>query len=304
MTFTSTQDSLILGFTLTLSAVSFIGASLIIVSYVLFPPLRTNSFTLVTLMSLADILVIISYFLGDPTSGTGLCTFQGLLQQFAELSSILWSTIIAWTLYTAVVHRRDTSKMLHKFVVVGFGVPFLLALFPLTTTSYDNTGAWCWITADDVAGQLWRWLIFYGPLWSAIGFNSYSVYIVRKGLKSAFAGADEMPKKYKDLINKLKWYPIILVFCWFWGTVNRLQNAFNPGNEVFWLYFMQAFFRSTQGALNAVAYGAQGSVREEWARWLSDRPRMGWLVEKVRPPMTEAPVAEGEDDLSTDETVL
>ena len=116
-------------------------------------------------MSLADILVIISYFLGDPTSGTGLCTFQGLLQQFAELSSILWSTIIAWTLYTAVVHRRDTSKMLHKFVVVGFGVPFLLALFPLTTTSYDNTGAWCWITADDVAGQLWRWLIFYGPLW-------------------------------------------------------------------------------------------------------------------------------------------
>lgn len=59
-----------------------------------------------------------------------------------------------------------------------------------------------------------------------------------------------------------------------------------------------------QGALNAVAYGAQGSVREEWARWLSDRPRMGWLVKKVRPPMTEAPVTDGDEDISNDETVL
>ena len=71
-----------------------------------------------------------------------------------------------------------------------------------------------------------------------------------------------MPPKYASLIRRLQFYPLILVICWFWGTVNRLQNAFSPDNAVYWLYFMQGTFRSLQGLLNAVAYGAQPQVRE------------------------------------------
>lgn len=73
---------------------------------------------------------------------------------------------------------------------------------------------------------------------------------------------------------------------------------------MFWLYFLQATFRAAQGALNAVAYGAQGSVREEWAKYLSDRPRMGWLVEKLRPQANELEEGEGDAMKEDDETVL
>ena len=109
-----------------------------------------------------------------------------------------------------------------------------------------------------------------------------------------------MPPKYASLIRRLQFYPLILVVCWFWGTVNRLQNAFSPDNAVYWLYFLQGTFRSLQGLLNAVAYGTQPQVREAWAGWLSDRPRFGWLAEKVRPPMEEVGGGEGGGDEGDD----
>ena len=138
------------------------------------------------MMSVADVVTIFSYFLGNPSADTGLCTLQGLVQQFGELSSIAWSTLIAYTLYSTVKRRiAYTFKHFPYYVLVGFIVPLLFALLPLTTQSYTNTGAWCWVDAGSVAGQLWRWLIFYGPLWGAIGFNGYSYYIARKEVRGA-----------------------------------------------------------------------------------------------------------------------
>ena len=163
-------------------------------------------------MSVADIVTLFSYFLGNPTAGTGLCTAQGFIQQFGELSSIAWSTLIAYTLYSTIKKRKAyTFEHIRYYVLVGFAIPLFVAFLPLSTSSYDNTGAWCWITASTVAGQLWRWLLFYGPLWTAIAFNAYSYYISRKELKSAFANG--MPAKYKSLVRRLQFYPLILVVC-------------------------------------------------------------------------------------------
>jgi len=114
-------------------------------------------------------------------------------------------------------------------------------------------------------------------------------------MKSMFETQDaEMPDKYKALIKRLKLYPLILVVCWFWATINRLQNAFNPNNEVFWLYVLQVLFRSLQGLLNCVAYGLQPNVRRCWVEWLSNRPRTGWIVKKLR--VDEAPGSTGKEE--------
>ena len=71
-----------------LSSLSLLGALLILASYLYFPSLRKFSFTLIAMMSVADVITIFSYYLGNPQADTGLCTVQGWVQQFGELSSI------------------------------------------------------------------------------------------------------------------------------------------------------------------------------------------------------------------------
>jgi len=65
-------------------------------------------------------------------------------------------------------------------LTLGYGVPLLCAFLPLFTNSYTNTGAWCWISTQQAVGQVWRWLLFYGPLWSCIAFNAYAYYLTEK----------------------------------------------------------------------------------------------------------------------------
>jgi len=294
MGFNGQQHDALLGISVAFSLLSFFGVLLIVVSYLSFPKLRSFSFGLVFYMSLADLGALFSYLLGSPSEG-GVCRFQGFIQQYFELSSIIWSAVIAFTLYRAVVKLQDSASLSKTYLTLGYGVPLLCAFLPLFTNSYTNTGAWCWISTQQAVGQVWRWLLFYGPLWSCIAFNAYAYYLTEKKMKSMFETQDaEMPDKYKALIKRLKLYPLILVVCWFWATINRLQNAFNPNNEVFWLYVLQVLFRSLQGLLNCVAYGLQPNVRRCWVEWLSNRPRTGWIVKKLR--VDEAPGSTGKEE--------
>lgn len=46
------------------------------------------------------------------------------------------------------------------------------------------------------------------------------------------------------IINRLRLYPIALVVCWGWATVNRVKEAVEPYSDtVFWLYILQYSFQ-------------------------------------------------------------
>ena len=228
-------------------------------------------------MSIADLGAVFCYWFGNPADNTGLCTFQGLAMQFFQFSSILWSTAIALTLYRAVVKRTETDGLMKHFHILCFGVPGVFCLLPLTTTSYGNTGAWCWIQAAGHrdAGTWWRLFIFYLPLWIAITFNAYTYFITIRAMNQLFKSQDEMeiPAKYKKLIQRLSLYPLILVGCWFFGTVNRIQNSIAPESPVYALFFLQVCGRSLQGFLNAIAYGLNPNVRTAWVQLLRKKNR-------------------------------
>ena len=68
----------------------------------------------------------------------------------------------------------------------------------------------------------------------------------------AKVSGDEATAELNKLIQRLKWYPLILVVTWSWGTINRIHNSINPEDEVFWLFCLQAIFRGIYGVLNAM----------------------------------------------------
>ena len=97
-TFTPKQYNTLLLITLIESSISLVGSLLIISSYLRFKRLRKFSLQLVFWLSVSDVGNSISYFIGNPGEDSNLCTVQAMLMSMFELSSVLWTTVIAFTL--------------------------------------------------------------------------------------------------------------------------------------------------------------------------------------------------------------
>ena len=299
--FTPSQVTALTAVSVSLSALSFIGSGFIIYSYASFPELRKFSFKLIFLMSCADCAACIAYFFGSPATGSPLCTVQGLMEQGCQLSSIVWTTIISYTLWNAVVKREAVTDKMNAFLFFGFALPALTCVLPLSTGSFANTGAWCWIDQSDV-GTVWRFALFYVPLWSAIIFNGYTYWLVIDSMKELFKTQNsEIPSKYRALINRLKLYPIILVGCWFFGTINRFQQAVAPNSPQYWLFVLQVCGSHLQGLLNAVAYGLNPSVRDAWVEKLAGHARLEGVARFLKPPGVELRDGEEEGGMAGEE---
>jgi len=86
-----------------LGTISLVGASFVLFSFTKFKSIRNKfSFAQVANMSLADAGACITYLMGAPRDGTDLCSAQAVLMQTFEMCSMLWSTVIATTLFFAI----------------------------------------------------------------------------------------------------------------------------------------------------------------------------------------------------------
>lgn len=267
------------------SALSVVGSGFIIYCYLRFTKLRKFAFKLVFILSINDFLNQVGDFIqpssaevvGAATSEPSTaCYAQAWMDSYFELSSVLWTCSIAATLYMSVAQRKTIVQIEATFkwmCLICCGVPLVLTILPGLVGAYGHAGAWCWITEDFVA---WRFMQFYVPTWAAVGFNAWIYYMVlqqvnrmarREIRTSAGTQAAKQDSQMLRVIRRLRFYPLILVVVWFWGTVNRLVEAFS-GESVFWLFVLQKTFSSMQGMLNALAYGLTAGVRQEVSKIL------------------------------------
>ena len=247
-----------------LGAISMGGCAVIIASFARFRSLRTFAFEQVLNLAVADLLACVTYVLGSPRDGSALCTFQAMLQQFAETASVAWTTVIAFTLYSAILRGSDARAHRARFYAYGWGAPALLALLPLATRSYGAAGGWCWLRARGVAG-LSRFALFYAPLWMAVAFNS-AIYLltVRTLARLSLVAVDDASRHLRRTMRRLRFYPLILVLGWSAGTASRVIERAR-GRAPFWLFELHVATRTLVGAANAGAYGLSKAVRAEWA---------------------------------------
>jgi hypothetical protein len=112
------------------------GALFILTLFARHRSLRNFSFLLVMHVSLSDLIFCIGHFLNidddtlqlydaDPTK----CTVQGFLIQFGQMSSIMWTAMIAFSLYsTVVLNFREVHKKYPRFLLWSYGFPLILSL--------------------------------------------------------------------------------------------------------------------------------------------------------------------------------
>jgi len=78
-------------------------------------------------------------------------------------------------------------------------------------------------------------------------------------------GSDEAIKPLLRSVRRLKYYPITLVVCYFWATVNRIHNMMVPDSPIFWLYLLQLSFKSLLGFANSALYISNPAIQDAWA---------------------------------------
>lgn len=196
---------------------------------------------------------------------TSLCIAQAAMESFFELSSILWTSAIAATLYMSVFLRLPAVRIQSYFkymVLICQGVPLLLTILPGALDKFGPAGAWCWIPSNY---QGWRWAQFFAPLWLAIVFNAVVYVIVIHRIKRFYritaAVDEESARAMTNIVKRLRFYPLILVVVWIMATINRIVEEAKD-EQVYALFFLQKVFSSTQGLLNAFAYGFSSGVKE------------------------------------------
>lgn len=291
----------------TFSTVSLLGSLVIIASYLRFRELHKTSFALITQLSLADIGADITYFFGDPPADSSACIVQGFLQQWFQLSTIFWTVAIAYMLFKTVLRQQTTKDEFRYSLLLCWGVPLVLACLPFSTDSYGDAGAWCWIKTTDTrafdAGTAWRFFIFYIPLWIVIVFNLFVYYRVYSGLAPLLSVPnDENTKGMVRVIERLKYYPMILIVCWTFATINRIYDSVHPRSPVFALVILQTMFQTLQGFFNAMVYGLTPSVRNVWRESFA-KSNIGFLrvlgnsghnVQEVEAAVTNGPMHDGD----------
>eukprot|EP00457_Paulinella_chromatophora_P006714 gb/GEZN01006733.1/.p1 GENE.gb/GEZN01006733.1/~~gb/GEZN01006733.1/.p1 ORF type:complete len:330 (-),score=36.45 gb/GEZN01006733.1/:576-1565(-) len=255
----------------TMSILSFIGSIFIIACYNKFSEIRSFAFRLVFFVSVADMGTALGNFLGDAggnadtwmSAGTGLCLFQAMVLSFFNLASMLWSVSIAFTLHQAFLlenkeyHSPLVEHKMQYYHVICWGWPALMTVLPLITSSYGDTGGWCWINANDAASKTWLLLQFYIPLWVFISYNLWVYVKVYRKMKLMLSG-----QMGRDMY-RIRLYPLVLVVCWFWGSVNSIYTTFTGSLGPLWLNILHIFFASSMGAVNAAVYGFTPAVNQE-----------------------------------------
>ncbi len=146
----SDEDANLLGRINTAMAVfSLIGSSLSIICYIRFKELRSFAFKLILMLAISDWWNAVGNMIGDGAglnadSGSPKCQFQAIVISYFELTSILWSAAIAFTLHRAFLLEDPAyggttidsrAKMYHAFI---WGFAFIMTLLPLTTDSYGE----------------------------------------------------------------------------------------------------------------------------------------------------------------------
>eukprot|EP00483_Globobulimina_turgida_P009865 UN09884 len=171
--YTAQQIDTLTNITVAGSVLSMIGSLFIVINYFMLSSLRNNfAFKLLLWVAITDLIDAVGSIVPVDENGT-LCILQSMTKQFGDNGSLAWVVAIAWTIYhlanaQQIPTKPELNRSLKKMHVVIWTITIITTILPLTTNSYGVAGGWCWIKDETTVGTMWRYVLFYVPLWICI----------------------------------------------------------------------------------------------------------------------------------------
>ncbi|KAN0080896.1 hypothetical protein V8E54_004100 [Elaphomyces granulatus] len=186
------------------SAVSIVGISIIISTFLISPLFRKPINRLVFYTSWGNLGSSVAMCIGRSGIGSRFCPFLAFLLQWFVASDALWTFCMACNVYLTFFHRYSDTQLKRiewKYFLLCYGFSFFPAFILLFVRTdalgpvYGSAVLWCWITFP---WDFLRIAVFYGPVWfvTILTFGIYiragrEIYHTRNQLQSLSSIDDE-----------------------------------------------------------------------------------------------------------------
>ncbi|XP_029993565.1 G-protein coupled receptor 157 [Sphaeramia orbicularis] len=254
---------------------SFVGSTLIILTYIMWPDLRTTPRKLLVFLSVSDWLSAVSYAFGVwrvfHTDSLD-CVVQGAVSTFANTSSFFWTVAIAVYLYVFIVrsNQRAADSLVLFFHLISWGVPLIItvAAVCLKKIGYDASEVsvgWCWVRIQ--APDRVLWMLLTGKIWEFLAYLTLPVLyiLIKRHIHIAHAALSEYRpilanrpayQSFSSMADvKLTLIPIIFIILRIWSTVRFiLLLAGSPVRQHPVLVTLHGIGNTSQGAANCIMF--------------------------------------------------
>lgn len=242
---------------------------------------------------MSDFFAAVGGLFGNSKNGTFNCFVQSFLTNYFPLTSIFWTVVISYLLFDILqkphLNRKQSMNIERWVHLLCWGFPFLLTVLPLTTTDYgtfDGEDGWCFLRprtgSPKWTFRFWLFAAFFAWVYIAITifliFIVYVAYVVAS--PSGYLQTDSIiTSTIRKAVNKLIWYPVIILLSWFVMTIYELWGGFYPNENslsdptfMYFTFTMPLF----SGLMTSTAFisgcsEAQQVLFQEWISPLSYR---------------------------------
>ncbi|XP_033942231.1 G-protein coupled receptor 157 isoform X1 [Pseudochaenichthys georgianus] len=256
-------------------ALSFLGSSLIILTYIIWADLRTTPRRLLVFLSVSDWLSAVSYAYGVwrvfRTDSLD-CIAQGAVSTFANTSSFFWTVATAVYLYVFIVrsNQRAADSLVWCFHIVSWGVPLAITvaavcLYKIGYDASEVSVGWCWVRIH--APDRILWMLLTGKIWEFLAYLTLPVLyiLIKRHIHIAHAALSEYrpilatrppSQSFSSMADmKLTLIPIIFIVLRIWSTVRFiLLLVDSPARQHPVLVTLHGIGNTSQGAANCIMF--------------------------------------------------
>lgn len=233
------------------SILNLLGSMFTITTYLVFKEARNYGTSLIFNLALSDFCtafanVFLVYLVNQEINAA--CKVQASMLLFGLIASMMWGLLIGVHLFL-VLYKNMEFEEIRKFSLgfhlLAWGYPLIAIIIPLVKDKFilmfpDNM-AWCFVPNP------YRMFLFFPD--TAVFFILAVAYcLIWITLRKAHNSAAQ------EICRKMSIYLLTYTCLNLFGIINRVQDYFFPGENVFVLYLLQFIFEPLQGFLNAIAY--------------------------------------------------
>jgi hypothetical protein len=188
-------------------------------------------------IAVSEFFSAVGGLLGVSKNGSLQCDIQTFLTNYFPLTSIFWTTVIAYFLLSLLdipnAHSRQKKIMSQTWLhVFCWGVPLVVTFLPLTTDkfgTFDGKDGWCFLRPGSEypnwTYEFWTIVAFFGWVYLAIAFYLILIIYVFVNLTKVDYPEPRLKETALKSLRKLVSYPIIILISWGSMTVYILWGS-------------------------------------------------------------------------------
>jgi len=244
-----------------------IGAAITIVTFTIFPRIRTYPIKLIIYLCITIVVGHTVFSLAPYVTQSPICVVFGAIVHYFLLSNFLWCGCIAFNFYQMIVKRNAGTRKLEKYYhLVGWGVPCIAVLVVAANSQYGLTrlvnGA-CYIRQS-----IFIFTTFFLPGFILVCINSVLFFFVASEIHGTLSKAPEAEQRESSKEFRVLMSIFVTVgLSWFFAFLYAILATVDVINII--LLVLMTLITPLQGFFIFVAYCLNKKVRRKWQTLLA-----------------------------------